>query len=231
MKFYYRFQLRNNSLCCILLTVAIICGLSDLAIAENKENINQKDWQKKGLVSSAEKNWETTSNLIAQGITQVTGVQVNQTESGLELILKTTAGEQKLVPLIIPEGNNLVINLLDATLALSRDEFRQSNPAPGIKSITLTPIDDSSLRLTITGESQTPSAEVVPSSQNLVLNITTKATAQQAPDEEIEVIATGEVEDDADDYAVPDATTATRTDTPLKDIPQSIQSCTPTGVS
>ena len=135
------------------------------AVAESKENINQKDWQKKALISSKEKDWETTSNLIAQGITQVTGVQVNQTESGLELILKTTAGEQKLVPLILPEGNNLVINLLDATLALSRDEFRQSNPAPGIKSITLTPIDDSSLRLTITGESQTPSAEVVPSSQ------------------------------------------------------------------
>ncbi len=234
MKFYYRFQWWNNNLCCVLIAIAIICGLSDLAVAKNKNNINQKNLQKKELISSEEKDWEkkrgdrsfveTTSNLIAQGITRVEGVQVNQTESGLELILETAVGEQKLVPLILPEGNNLIIDLLDATLALSAgDEFRESNPAPGIKSITLTPIDDSSLRLTITGERQAPSAEVIPSSQNLVLNITTKATAQQAPNQEIEVIATGEAEEDTDNYAVPDSTTATRTDTPLKDIPQSIQ--------
>jgi hypothetical protein len=35
--------------------------------------------------------------------------------TGLEAILKTAAGRQKLVPLILPEGNNLVIDLLDAT--------------------------------------------------------------------------------------------------------------------
>ena len=234
MKFYYRFQLWNNSLCSVLIAIAMMYGLSDLAVAKSKDNINQKDLQKKGLIPSEEKDWETkesdrssvetTSNLIAQGITRVEGVQVNQTEEGLELILETSVGEQKLVPLILPEGNNLVIDLLDATLALSAgNEFRESNPAPGIKLVTLTLIDDSSLRLTITGETQAPRAEVIPSQQNLVLNITTKATAQQAPDEQIEIIATGEREEDADDYAVPDATTATRTDTPLKDIPQSIQ--------
>ncbi len=228
MKFYYRFQLWNNNLCCILIAIAMICGLCDLAVAKSKENINYKDLQKKALIASEEKDWETKQsdrrNLIAQGITRVEGVQVNQTEKGLELILETAVGEQKLVPLILPEGNNLVIDFLDATLALSAgDEFRENNPAPGISEIIVTEIDESSIRLTITGETQAPSAEVVPSSQNLVLNITTKATAQQTPDEEIEVIATGEGEEDADDYAVPNSTTATRTDTPLKDIPQSIQ--------
>ncbi|MEN9869436.1 MAG: hypothetical protein RLZZ171_419, partial [Cyanobacteriota bacterium] len=213
---------------CILIAIAMMCGLCDLAVAKSKDNINYKDLQKKGLIGSEEQDWKTKKsdrrNLIAQGITRVEGVQVNQTKEGLELILETAAGEQKLVPLILPEGNNLIIDLLDATLALSAgDEFRQSNPVPGIKSVTLTAIDDSSIRLTITGERQAPSAEVVPSPQNLVLNITTKATAQQTPDEEIEVIATGEGEEDAGDYAVPDSTTATRTDTPLKDIPQSIQ--------
>ncbi|MGL6341066.1 MAG: TonB-dependent siderophore receptor, partial [Waterburya sp.] len=46
-------------------------------------------------------------------------------------------------------------------------------------------------------------------------------SAQSTPDEEIEIIATGEGEED--DYTVPDASTATRTDTPIRDIPQSIQ--------
>ena len=71
-------------------------------------------------------------------------------------------------------------------------------------------------------KTQAPSAEVVPSGQNLVLSVSSEGTtAQQTPDEEIEIIATGEGEDD--DYNVDNASTATRTDTPLRDIPQSIQ--------
>lgn len=240
MKFYYRFQLRNSSLCYILFAIAMTCGLSDLALAENKVNINQNNLQKTGFIASPAKDWsikksdrlsaETTSNLIAQGITSVEGVQVKQTEAGLELILETAAGGQKLVPLILPEGNNLVIDLLDATLSSSiRNGVTKNNPAPGIRQIILTKIDESSIRLTITGETQAPTAEVIPSPQNLVLSINPEgSTAQppfegkQTPDEEIEVIATGEggVEDN---YNVPDASTATRTDTPLRDIPQSIQ--------
>ena len=41
-------------------------------------------------------------------------------------------------------------------------------------------------------------------------------------DEEIEIIATGQAEEE-DGYDVDEATTATRTDTPLRDVPQSIQ--------
>jgi iron complex outermembrane receptor protein len=217
VKFYLRKPLLHKSLFSAVLVLGIVCGFSDRAVAVNKDDkINHNNLQKLTVGVSE------SSLLIAQGITQVTGVQVNQTESGLELILETPEGK-KLVPLILPEGNNLVIDLLDATLALTAgNEFRESNPAPGIREILLTQVDESSLRLTITGENQTPSAEVVPSGQNLVLNVTPKAVATDTPDEEIDVIATGEAETE-DDYTVEEATTATRTDTPLKDIPQSIQ--------
>ncbi|HHP7231829.1 MAG TPA: TonB-dependent siderophore receptor [Xenococcaceae cyanobacterium] len=190
-------------------------------MAVNKDGkINHNNLQK-STVGANHRSPSQVINLIAQGVTQVTGVQVNQTEEGLELILEIV-GEEKLVPLILPEGNNLVIDLLNATLALpTGDEFRESNPVPGIRKILLTQVDENSLRLTITGESQTPSAEVIPSGQNLVLNVTPEAVATETPDEKIEVIATGEGEDN--DYVVEEATTATRTDTPLKDIPQSIQ--------
>jgi iron complex outermembrane receptor protein len=216
----------NNSLFWVVIFLSLICGLCDQAVAaKNRENSNQNNLQKGSIIRSLKgvdfKN--NTSDLLAQSITRVTGVKVNQTADGLELILETAAGEQKLVPLILPEGNNLVIDILDATLALpSGDEFKKTNPIPGIKEVRVTPIDDTSIRLTISGETQTPSAEVLPSPQNLVLKVTTTATAQQTPDEEIEVIATGEQEEE-DNYNVPDATTGTRTDTPLRDIPQSIQ--------
>jgi hypothetical protein len=156
-------------------------------------------------------------------LTRVTGVEVKPTDSGLELLLQTVAGSERLVPLILPEGNNLVIDILDATLGFSiRNGVTKINPARGIKQLNLTKIDDTSIRLTITGEKQAPTAEVIPSSQNLVLSINPQGTTvQQAPDEEIEVIATGEGEED--DYYVPEATTATGIDTPIKDTPLSIQ--------
>ena len=72
--------------------------------------------EKNELESDRPKVSTSAKDLLAQqnGITEVTGVQLNQTDRGLEVILETAAGEQ-LVPLIFPEGNNLVIDILDAT--------------------------------------------------------------------------------------------------------------------
>jgi len=167
----------------------------------------------------------SAKDLLAQQnpITRVTGVELNQTDKGLKVILKTLAGGQRLVPLILPEENKLVVDLLDANLAFGiRNGVTKANPAPGIRSVALTKVDESSIRLTITGEKQAPRAEVLPSPQNLVLSVNPQGTtAQTQPDQEIEIIATGEAEDD--NYNVPDATTATGTDTPIKDTPLSIQ--------
>ncbi|WP_144875638.1 AMIN domain-containing protein, partial [Hyella patelloides] len=152
----------------------------------------------------------TAADLLAQvNLTRVTGIEINQTESGLEVILKTTAGSEKLVPLILPVGNDLVIDILDATLGFDlRDGVTELNPAPGIDRFELTKVDESSIRLTITGSSQTPSAEIVPSEQNLVLSVTPEqSTAQQqedAPSEEIDIIVTS-------------TTVGTRTETDLQD--------------
>ena len=167
---------------------------------------------------------QTQMAQVQDNLTSVTGVKVNQSDRGLEVILTTTGG--KLVPLIFPEGNSLVIDLLDATLAPDiRNGFIETNPAPGIERIRLTKVDESSIRLTIAGETQTPSAEVIPSQPNsVVLNIVPTTTAQTEVDdevnEEIDIIATDDTENN---YYVPDASTATRTDTPLRDIPQSVQ--------
>ena len=176
-------------------------------------------------VSSKTPSDKDTATYIAQGnLTSITAVKVDRTEKGLEVIL-TTEGK-RLVPLIFPEGNNLVIDILDATLAPAIENgFTQTNPAPGIKQVKLTKVDESSLRLTIAGEMQTPSAEIISSEANsVVLNIVTTSTAQTEIDDEeideIEVIVTDKAEDN---YYVFDAGTATRTDTPLQDIPQSVQ--------
>lgn len=168
-------------------------------------------------------NKENAANLLAQGVTRVTGVEVKQTNKGLEVILKTAAGVTKLVPLILPEGNKLVIDFLDATLAFRiRNGVTKTNPVAGIKTVKLAKVDQSSIRLTITGEKQAPRAEVIPSRQNLVLSIDPQgSTARQAPDEEIEIISTGEAAEE--EYFVPDADIGGKIDSPLRDVPQSIQ--------
>lgn len=164
----------------------------------------------------------TAVDLLAQGVTRVTGVEVIQTEEGFELVLETVAGSERLVPLILPEGNDIVIDILDATLAFSiRNGVTEPNPAPGISRVTVNRGEDNSIRARITGENQTPSAEVVPGRDDLVLSIAPEGiTTESEPVEEIEVIATGEAEED--DYFVPDATTGTRLDISRLETPSSI---------
>ena len=149
----------------------------------------------------------TAADLLAQGnITRVTGVEVIETANGLELILKTVAGSERLVPLILPEGNNLAIDILDATLALpTGNEFSQSNPAPGISEITVVTAEDNSIQVTIAGENQTPSAEVVSGRDDLVLAVTPEDTTAEGPAESINVVVS-----------------ATRTEENIQDVPRSV---------
>ena len=202
--------------------LSVFIAISSVAAQETKNQTNLAATTSIKNIPSHPKVSTSALDLLTQqnGITEVTGVRLNRTEQGLEIILETLAGEQ-LVPLIFPEGNNLVIEILDATLVPS-DEFSEINPAPGIREVSVTEVDESSIRITITGEDQAPSAEVVPSRQNLVLSVSPEGTtATSEPDEEIEIIATGEGDDD--DYYVPDSSTAIGINTPIKDTPLSIQ--------
>jgi iron complex outermembrane recepter protein len=215
----YSFFLFQLSLLPLLITINPVVAETVLGDRPNlAANNSVRDVSQRQEVSTS------ATDLLAQApITSVTRVEVNQTDKGLEIILKTAVGRQRLVPLILPEDNNLVIDILDANLAFSiRNGVTKTNPAPGITAIKLAKVDESSIRLTITGETQAPSAEVVPARQNLVLSVTPEGnTAQTQPDEEIEIIATGEAEED-DDYFVPDVG-VTRTDTPIIDTPGTAQ--------
>jgi iron complex outermembrane recepter protein len=70
------------------------------------------------------------------------------------------------------------------------------------------------IRITVTGETNPPVANIIANPTELVLAITSP------PEEELEIVVTEDRE--SDPYRIPNATTATRTDTPLRDIPQSI---------
>ncbi|MBW4646701.1 MAG: TonB-dependent receptor [Goleter apudmare HA4340-LM2] len=163
----------------------------------------------------------------ANEIIEVTGIKVNPTDKGVEVTLETLKGEQlQVVPK--SQNNTYIADIPNVQLRLPNgDTFRQDNPVTGITEVTVTNFDASTIRITVTGAASVPTVELFDSDQGLIFSfIPTASTPQpqsEAPpipeNQPIELTVTGE----RDGYSVPDATTATRTDTPLRDIPQSIQ--------
>lgn len=179
---------------------------------------------------------------------QITGVQVNSTKQGVEIILQTPLGEQLQVK-PKSEGNTYIAEIPNAQLRLSSgDTFRQEKPVAGVSEITVTNQNANTILVTVKGEQNLPQVELFDSDEGLIFGLTTtasvpptqpeqqaqteatlpeqpgSATQPQPPsaeaDEPIELVVTG---DRDDDYNAINATTGTRTDTPLRDIPQSIQ--------
>ncbi|MDF5709346.1 MAG: TonB-dependent siderophore receptor [Nostoc sp. S4] len=186
-------------------------------------------------------------DLLAQqgnvAVTEISGVKVNSTSTGIEVILQTSQAEALQV-VNKSDANNFIVEIPNAQLRLPLgDSFQQEKPLAGITQITVTNFDAKTVRVTVEGEKALPTVELFDDNVGLVFGISSQTTAtspQQSPqtpqaqqpenqtqptqpsaesDEPIELVVTGE----EDGYRVPNASTATRTDTPLRDIPASIQ--------
>jgi iron complex outermembrane receptor protein len=83
---------------------------------------------------------------ISQSVVQVTGVKLNPTAAGLEVILETEAG-QLLQAITRTEGNSAIADIENAQLALPSGEgFRAQNPDRGIAEVTVTQLEGSRIR-------------------------------------------------------------------------------------
>lgn len=160
---------------------------------------------------------------IAQSSTspiQITAIRLNPTSQGLEVILETADGQLRS-PITSVVGNALIAEVANAALTLpGEDEFQAANPAEGIALVSVTNLPEDRVRVAITGLSAPPTAEVRIEAQGLVFGVAPGTETANIEEESIQVVVTGEQEEG---YIIEDATTATRTDTPLRDIPQSIQ--------
>ncbi|OCQ95958.1 ferrichrome-iron receptor [Oscillatoriales cyanobacterium USR001] len=176
------------------------------------DEIEQPNTNVEGLFQRSQASFTFSENVqISQSVIQVTGVQLNPTPAGLEVILETAG--QVLRANTRTEGKTLNAEISNAQLALpSGEEFKAENPFEGITSVTVTNVDGNSIRISITGKERLPIADVIRSVSGLTLSVTA--------DEEINIRVTAR---QATPYRVPNASSATRTDTPIRDIPQSIQ--------
>ena len=237
------------------------------------------------------------STPVSAQIAEVTGVRLNPTPGGVEVILETKDGKP-LQAFSASYGQTFFADVITSKLRLpGGNAFRADNPAPGIASVTVAPLDGNSIRVTVIGETGVPTAQVNAAERGLVLSLRptsgttatrpaplptptrpgepgmtpvepvqppgepstqlppvtptqpsaepgavvppveptrpptqpgavvppvepTRPPTQTPSEEQLEIVVTGRQQTR---YAAPSATTATRTDTPLRDVPQSIQ--------
>ena len=150
---------------------------------------------------------------------EITDVQIDDTGQGLTLQLETSGGELAISEPSVT-GNALTVDIFNAVLrSPDGDDFSISNPTDGIALVNITRVSDSQVRIAITGSKAPPAVEISTTDNALTANIIAGDPTARAEEEAIQIGVTGEQEG----YFVPESRAATRTDTPLRDIPNSIQ--------
>ena len=194
-------------------------------------------------------------------IVEVTGVRLNPTPGGVEVILETENGKP-LQAFSGSYGRTFFTDVITAKLRLPEGQpFRANNPAPGIATVTVAPLDANSIRVTVIGEAGIPTAQVTSGDRGLIVRLSstpdstavgptptqrpvdpgtqvpptepttppgqvgtqvpptepTTPEAQRQTEQTIEIVVTGRRETRRV------TTTGTRTNTPIRDVPQSIQ--------
>jgi iron complex outermembrane recepter protein len=158
---------------------------------------------------------------------KVTGVKVNTTDKGIEVILES-ANPDALEPTNKSTENSFIVDIPNAVLSLSGGkDFSIANPVNGIVSVTVTQADAKTVRLTVTGEAGLPTAELFDSEEGLIFEVVPKAATtpppqteqprSETPPEQVTEEPTAESEE-----AIELVVTATRTGEDIQTIPRSV---------
>ena len=150
---------------------------------------------------------------------EITNIEIEETADGLTLRLETTG--ELAAPETSVTGNAAIAIISNAVLNLpGGNEFSASNPAAGIALIDVLALSGNQVRVAITGTDAPPAVTITAVASGLLVTTAPGVPTAETLDDSIQITVTGE---DGGDYFVPNATTATRTDTPIRDTPQSIQ--------
>jgi iron complex outermembrane recepter protein len=198
-----------------ILISTLFCSITHPVLASETEKITNGS-----QVDILAKPSTHAADLLAQEaiatVVEITGVKLNPTTGGIEVVLESTS-LSNIQPINRTEGNTLIAEIKNAVLALSEGPgFQAENPAKGITSVSVMQLDETTVRVNVVGTEAVPVATVRVSEA-----ISSQQPGRAEPDEgEEEIIATGEQETG---YRASGATTATKTNTPLRDVPGSIQ--------
>jgi type IV pilus assembly protein PilQ len=112
------------------------------------------------------------------GASQITNVDVQATDGGIELVLSTNVGDRPQV-FSSSRQDKWVADLINTQLNLGDTlQFQQENPAPGIAAVEIVPLDTNSVRITVTGTDGVPTGSLSDrDDRELLFNIATDGSA------------------------------------------------------
>lgn len=160
------------------------------------------------------KDWlaQTEANVV-----RVIGVKVDRVENELEITLTTADGK----PLTVDatkfrvEGDRLIADIPNAVLALPETpDFTAENPTEDIATVRVVQPGANQIQVIVAGKGTRPKTEVTLKTGGLAYSLNAD---EDAADDEIVVTGAGR------SYRVPNSTTGSKTDTPIRDLPFSVQ--------
>ena len=157
----------------------------------------------------------TVDNRLA--LVEITNVRLEQTETGLQVVLETAGGELP-TPTTSTSGDALILEIANAVML--GEPVEKFAPAEGIAIVQVSALTDERVQVVVTGTDAMPEVVVGSNAAGLTLSVVPGVAQAGENSEAIRIVVTGEQDEG---YNPSSASTATRTDTPLRDIPQSIQ--------
>jgi iron complex outermembrane recepter protein len=163
-------------------------------------------------------------------LVKISGVKITPVAEGIEVAIlqergsanENTTGVTLSSPTARSQGNVSYTDIPNAVLALpDGKEFRVEKPIQGIANISVRQVSPTFVRVTITGTDRLPNTQFLSKEGSLIITSTPIPAVTQTSDTELEINVIGLQNQRG--YRIPNTSTATKTDTPLRDIPQSIQ--------
>lgn len=133
-----------------------------------------------------ESSYPMSSNipLLAQQSTtsaiQITGVKLEQTDTGLEIILETKEGD-KLQVKGKSENSLYLIDIPNSSLRFpsGSNSFLQANPIPGISEVAVNNVEGNTIRITVKGTTGVPKVELFDGDEGLIFGVIPADSAQK----------------------------------------------------
>lgn len=117
---------------------------------------------------------------IASSPAQVSNVRLSQTPAGVDVVLETQGGNRAPQVFNVNRGNTWTAYVFNTQI---RQPFQQNNPAPGIASVTVTPVAGNGVQVLVVGQGSTPTGQVASrNAQGVILSVSGIGTpVAQAP--------------------------------------------------
>ncbi|MGD1807499.1 AMIN domain-containing protein [Dapis sp. BLCC M126] len=97
----------------------------------------------------------------AFAVTQITQVQLNSADGGMNIVLVTSNGDRPEV-FSVNRDNSFVADIINAQLSLPQgNKFRKDSPAPGIEYVEVMQVDANSVRVVIRGQKSPPRGRII----------------------------------------------------------------------